>query len=61
MDADMAEIKACLKEIKNEIVSVKIGMATPRGVSWGVASVLMGLTSLSLSFIVFYFTRYVIR
>ena len=58
MDSDMAEIKACLKEIQTDIVGIKVSLASPRGTSWAVASILTILTSVCVSFIVFYVTVY---
>lgn len=52
------EIKACLKEIKSGMVEIQVSSASPRGPSWAVAAMLTMLTSISVSFIVFYVTVY---
>ena len=57
METDIDEIKSCLKEIKKDIVTIKISLATPTArPSWGVATALMVLSSICVSFIVFYLT-----
>ena len=57
MGSDIDEIKACLKEIKGDIISIKISLASPSArPSWGVATALMVLSSICVSFIVFYLT-----
>ena len=56
--ASIGEIKECLKEIKGDMVEIKVSLASPRGPSWAVASILTILTSVCVSFIVFYITVY---
>ena len=58
MWAGIAEIKACLKEIKDDVIEIKVSFASPRGPSWAMATALTVLTSICVSFIVFYLTVY---
>jgi len=58
IDCDIAEIKLCLKEIQTDLVGIKVSLVSPRGPSWGVATILTILTSICVSFIVFYVTVY---
>ena len=56
--ASIGEIKECLKEIKSDMVEIKVSFASPRGPSWAMATALTVLTSICVSFIVFYLTVY---
>lgn len=56
-NGSIVEINKTLKEIQGDIQDIKIALATPRGPSWAVATIMTILSSICVSLIVFVVTR----
>lgn len=56
-NGSIADINKTLKEIQGDVQDIKLNLATPRGPSWAVATIMTVLSSVCVSLIVFVVTR----
>ena len=56
-NGNIDKINTTLQDIKKDIEDIKITLATPRGPSWAVATIMTVLSSICISLVVFVVTK----